>query len=149
MSLIPASRAWRSVVLLAAAAGLVWLVVWYFNPNRSLLARQEKLIEWVRAGSPSEFADDFAASDYSDQWGHTAPDVVLQTRAIRLAHPGLTISAGPPGFSRDGDNAIVIRKITVTGAEDRIETDFHFTWHKENLWPWSWRLKEVTAPGLR
>jgi hypothetical protein len=147
MSFLPPSRFLR-VALLLAAAGIVWLLIRFFDSDRGLLLRQEDLVEWARTGSPSDFESDFAATDYRDQWSQTAPDVVLMARAVRLSHPGMILTAGPRRIERDGDNAVITQKVTVTGAGDRIETDFHFTWHKESAWPWSWKLKKVTSPGV-
>lgn len=146
MSLLPESRLWR-LLLLAAAAGLVWLVVRFFDADRALAARQELLIEWARSGAASDFLE-FAAEDYHDQWAFTPAEVASHVRAARLAHPGLTIIAGPVQAQREGSDARVTQHITVIGAGERVDHDFHFTWHKENLWPWSWKLREVTAPGL-
>lgn len=146
MSFVPESRLGR-LVLLVAAAGMVWLVVRFFDPNRALAARQELLIEWARSGAASDFLE-FAAEDYGDQWGHTPAEVAAHVCAIRLAHSGMTITAGPAQAQRDGRGATVTQHITVTGAGERVDHDFHFTWRKENLWPWSWKLREVTVPGL-
>jgi hypothetical protein len=147
MSFLPASRILR-VALLLAAAGMVWLLIRFFDSDRRLAERQVELVEWARTGSPSDFESDFAAADYRDQWSQTPPDVVLMARAVRLSHPDMTITAGPHRVARDGDTAVITQALTVTGAGERIETDFHFTWHKESAWPWSWKLKNVTAPGV-
>ena len=146
MNLLPSSR-FRRLALLAAVAGLAWLLLRVFDSDRALLLRQKELIEWAREGAPSDFPD-FAAPDYHDQWGHTPLDVAANVRAVRLAHPGLTITDGPRRIERDGDTAVITQHLTVTGTGEHIAHDFHFIWHKESLWPWSWKLREVTAPGL-
>ena len=147
MSLLPESRAWR-IALLAVLAGFVWLLVWYFDSDRALLLRDKELLEWARGGGPSEFEKDFAAADYHDQWGHTPADVVMVTRAVRLQYPDITINAGEPVVNRDGDIAVVTKRLTITGAGERRESTFTFTWRKESLWPWSWKLTKVTAPDI-
>lgn len=147
MNLIPESRPLR-ILLILAILGLGWLLVLFLDSDRALRLRQEELVEWARTGSPSQFTDDFAAPDYHDQWGHTIEEVVLTARGIRMAHPDMTVTAGDATIKRDGDSAVITQRITVTGAGERVDTDFHFTWKKQNFWPWSWKLQEATAPGM-
>jgi hypothetical protein len=147
MSFLPASRFGRVLFILFVllCAALAW---WQLDSTRLLLAKQKELILWAEQGSPSDFPDDFAAPDYHDQWGHTPQEVAENMRAVRLAYQKLTVNGDAPQLQRSGDRAVITQHITVTGTGERREHDVEFTWQKQSLWPWSWRLQEVRAPGL-
>ncbi len=147
MRILPSSKLGRcllaAVVLLAVA--FAW---WRLDSTRLLLRKQKELVWWAEQGSPADFPDDFAAPDYTDQWGHTPQEVADNVRAARYAWQKLKVAAEAPQLQRDGDHAVITQHITVTGTGERREHDFQFTWQKQSLWPWSWRLREVRAPGL-
>ena len=148
MSLLPESRLLRYGLAAAVLAAFVSLLVWYFDSDRALRLRDRELLEWARTGSGGSFEADFAAPGYHDQWGHTPADVAMLARAVRLQSPNFRIEAGEPEIARDGETATITRHLRITGAGDTLEGDFHFTWHKGSAWPWSWKLQEVTAPGV-
>jgi len=147
MSFLPSSRTgrWLLVITVLLAAALAW---WRLDSTRLLLRKQKELVWWAEQGSPSDFPDDFAAPDYRDQWGHTPQEVAQNVRAVRLAYQKLKVSAEAPRLQRDGDEAVIEQFLTVTGTGETREHDFKFTWQKQSIWPWSWRLREVRAPGL-
>lgn len=147
MSLLHTARFWRTVLILVTI-GLVWLLIRFFDSDRSLMERHELLLTWAQSGSPSEFPRDFAAADYHDQWGYSAVEVAGTAQSIRLSFPSLLIKGGRLHMVRHDDTAFITQMITVTGADEPVAEDFRFTWHKESIWPWGWKLREVTAPGL-
>jgi hypothetical protein len=147
MSFLPASRFGRVLFILFVllCAALAW---WRLDSTRLLLAKQKELVGWAEQGSPADFPEDFAAPDYTDQWGHTPQEVAQNVRAVRYAYQKLKVTAESPQLERAGDTAVITQHITVTGTGERREHEFQFTWQKQSLWPWSWRLREVRAPGL-
>lgn len=147
MSLLPESRVLR-IALLVFVAGMTWLLIRFFDSDRALLLRDKELLEWARSGAPSDFEKDFAAGDYHDQWGYAPADVAMAARAVRLQYPNMKVEATEPSVKRDGDTAVITKRITVTGTGERREGDFEFTWRKESIWPSGWRLTEVKAPGF-
>ena|GEM_PF-6393154 len=124
--------------------------IYEMTPAQRLKARQEALLEWARDGAPGDFAEDFAAADYHDQWGHRAGDVAERVRTARFFNPRLTIEAELPDITRSGDTATVTQEITIrTGDGETLRHAFQFTWHRESFWPWSWKLRGVEAPGFQ
>jgi hypothetical protein len=148
MRFMPSSRPQR-IALLVLALLLLTLGIYELTPGQRLAAKQEALVEWAREGAPGDFVRTFAAVDYNDQWGHRAGDVAERVRSARFAYPALTIEAEKAEFRRAGDTAAVGQAITIrTGDGETHRHTFHFTWRRENLWPWSWKLHRVEAPGL-
>jgi hypothetical protein len=147
MNFLPVSRIGRSLLAIVVLL-LLALAWWRLDSTRLLLRKQKELLWWAQQGSPSDFPDDFAAPDYRDQWGHTPQEVAENLRAVRYAYQRMEVTGAGPQTRRDGDTAIITQRITVTGAGETREHDFQFTWQKQSLWPWSWRLQEVRAPGL-
>ena len=149
MSFLFSSRP-RLIALLSVALLLLAAGIYELTPGQRLNARHEALLEWAREGAPGDFARKFAAPDYHDQWNHTATEVAERMRAARLLHPNFSMEAGQPAISRSGDTATVSQVITIhPGDGEIVEHEFQFTWHRENFWPWSWKLRSVEAPGLR
>ena len=136
-------RALLVLVLLLAVAG-----VWDLLPGTRLRAKQAELIEWAGGGSLGDFRDSIAAPGYRDQWHESVNEVLERVRAARFAFPGLTVEAGEPAFTREGDSALVRQTITIRGADEVREAQFIFRWRRQNWLPWSWRLESSEAPGL-
>ena len=140
----------RFVAILCLAAILLAAGLYEMTPGQRLKARQEALVEWARDGAPGDFARKFTAADYLDQWHHSAGDIAERVRAARFVHPGYTIETAEPDITRSGDMASVTQMITIRpGDGETLEHEFRFTWHRESIWPWSWKLRAVHAPDLR
>ncbi len=140
----------RSIAILCLGVILLAVGIYEMTPGQRLKARQEALVEWARDGAPGDFARKFAAADYLDQWHFTAGDIAERVRAARFLQPGLTLDAADPEISGAGDTATVTQQITIRpGDGETLEHEFQFTWHRESIWPWSWKLRAVHAEGLR
>lgn len=140
----------RLIALLSVAVLLLGVGIYEMTPGQRLRARQEALLEWAREGAPGEFVRKFAAADYHDQWEQSAAEVAERVRAARLFHPNLEIDAAKPEFIHSGDTATVSQEITIRPGDGQVvQHEFQFTWHRENFWPWSWKLRAVKAEGLR
>ncbi len=140
----------RSIAILCLGLILLAVGIYEMTPGQRLKARQEALVEWARDGAPGDFARKFAAADYVDQWHHSAGDIAERVRAARFVHRGYTIGVAEPDISRSGDTATVTQEITIRpGDGETLEHEFQFTWHRETIWPWSWKLRAVKAPGLK
>lgn len=149
MPIVLSSRP-RLVAMLFLAAIVLTAGIHELTPRQRLKAKQEALIEWARDGSPGEFATKFAGADYLDQWQHSAGDISERVRAARFLHPHYTLEVEKPEIVRAGDTATVSQEITIhPGDEEALQHRFQFLWHRENLWPWSWKLRAVHAPDLR
>lgn len=124
--------------------------IYELTPGQRLKARQEALVKWARGGAPGEFAAEFAAADYSDQWGHGAADVAAKVRAARFIHPGLTVEAEKAGVSAGSGREVTLSQVItiLPGDGESLRHEFQFTWRRESFWPWSWKLIRVQAPDL-
>jgi hypothetical protein len=140
----PLKKRILTLLLLAALAAGVYQML----PGTRLRAKQEALLAWAQSGAPGDFADDFAAPDFQDQWGHRTEDVAGGIRALRFAFPALTITGGEPEFAREEASATVTQKIEVLGTGEPRRATVTFRWQRQSWLPWSWRLQRVEAPGL-
>ena len=135
-------------VLILLTAALLALGIYELLPATRLRAKHAALIEWAQSGSPPDFRESFATSDYSDQWGQSVDEVVERMRAVRFGYRGLTIVAGEPSISSTGDSATVVQVLDIRGADTPRKAAVTFRWKRQSWLPWSWKLERVDAPDL-
>ena len=144
-----------SVLLLLAGAGFL---VWWLQPDRSLVRAWTGLVSAVEARHPSAIRDRLAL-DYSDRWGYDRDSLAKDARLAFFHFRDLELLVQEVSIVREGDHATIsaIIRLQATGSErandarlsvNSLYTPFIFEWERNPGFPWAWKLKSFDHAEL-
>ena len=142
---------------MAAIVTLVLLLVLlvgcfiYWQPARALARKQIELEKSIDSKKTKRFKK-LIAESYKDRWNFSADDLAVTMVDIRTQYIILNLQTNESKWSIDGPKATLLVKYrvdgqpktpaanTITQEANKLKTPMMFTWEKQSILPWSWKL---------
>lgn len=100
------------------------------------------------------------SEEYADHWNFDAAAIRLAMDDVAAQFLTLKITPGSASWVRSGKTATHQAVLQLSGKSigplgpailqraTELKAPFEFTWRKEAVWPWSWRLVRVAQPEV-
>ena len=143
-------------IALGALLLLTYLALVRWPAERQVRAKQENLLMAVQDASWGR-CKKLISDSYKDHWGWNHDDLVLVMKDLRSQFIVLALTMNESVQTVTDGKRTVVTKLQVSGKpfglggtiERRINSlddPATFTWTKESIWPWSWRLTQIHHP---
>ncbi|MBB5037331.1 hypothetical protein [Prosthecobacter dejongeii] len=150
----------RFVYFLPAIIALGWFGWWVWGTpaEKQMLAAQAEFLTALEDRDWDEVKG-LLATTYTDAMGHTRETAVEDAQQILSQFISITLQTQNLHFQTQkdqGQTAIQIRMDgqglgfgpMVMARVNAMQEPWQFHWHKEGLWPWTWRILRIHHPEL-
>ena len=150
----------RFVYFLPALIAAAWLGWWLFGTSeeKQMLAAQAQFLSAVEDRDWKEVKS-MLATTYTDAMGHTRDTAVENGEQVLSQFISLTLQTRilhSQARDSQGQTAVSIRLDgqglgfgpTIMAHVNEMKEPWHFHWHKEGLWPWTWKILRIHHADL-